>query len=142
MLDIMNLTDVINYILASFKCGLQTPWGWHRCCPCALHTGIQGQQRYSSTAYCFTTCKTGQSLTFMNPPYSWFQPFMNDHFNTTVLTLSAQFQWIRIRFIHSFLFLNILLQVQPSGYRNCHITYIHICEFTDVTYWHITIIKF
>ena len=36
-------------------------------------------------------------------------------------------------FIH-FLFPSILWQVQPSGYRNCHITCIHICELTDVTY--------
>jgi hypothetical protein len=28
---------VINYILASFKLGLRTPQGWHRCCPCAQH---------------------------------------------------------------------------------------------------------
>jgi len=26
----LNITDVICYILANFKFGLWTPWGWHR----------------------------------------------------------------------------------------------------------------
>jgi hypothetical protein len=31
MLHMMNIIDVVCYILASFKFGVWNPWGWHRC---------------------------------------------------------------------------------------------------------------
>ena len=59
------------------------------------------------------------------PPYSWFQPFVIAHFNTTVLTLSAQFQWVRIRshgrWVSSpdVLILHISLSTQSSSHFLC-----------------------
>ena len=103
------------------------------CCYTRQLTHFLPTKRFALIAFHFV--QHSDYTHFTVNPHSLYQALLLQSLPEGVLR-------IRIFFIHSFLFPTILLQVQPSGYRNCHITYIHICEFTDVTYWHITIIKF